>query len=51
MAAPSPWLIHPVALLDAHSMNNGTGGGAPGKCTGTSGILSDYEISRIIKDH
>ncbi|CAI7670806.1 unnamed protein product [Penicillium pancosmium] len=29
--------------------HNSTGGAAAGQCTGTSGILSDYEINRIIK--
>ncbi|CAG8250664.1 unnamed protein product [Penicillium salamii] len=31
--------------------HNSTGGAAAGECTGTSGILSDYEINRIIKTH
>ncbi|KAL5365893.1 bacteriodes thetaiotaomicron symbiotic chitinase [Aspergillus floccosus] len=31
--------------------NNSTGGAVAGECTGTSGILSDYEISRIIDDY
>jgi chitinase len=26
----------------------GSGGGAPGECTDTSGILTDYEINRVI---
>ncbi|KAJ9297889.1 CAZyme family GH18 [Paecilomyces variotii] len=29
----------------------GSGGGAPGQCTQTSGILSDYEINRILEDY
>ena len=29
----------------------GAGGGAPGQCTQTSGILSDYEINRILEDY
>ncbi|KAL4977417.1 glycosyl hydrolases family 18-domain-containing protein [Aspergillus desertorum] len=29
----------------------GSGGAAPGECTQTSGILSDYEISRIISEY
>ncbi|KAL3476522.1 hypothetical protein BJX99DRAFT_270507 [Aspergillus californicus] len=29
----------------------GSGGAAPGECTRTSGILSDYEISRIISEY
>lgn len=31
--------------------NNYTGGGTPGECTVTSGILSDYEIDRIIQQY
>ena len=37
----------PGCAFDKH---DGTGGRAPGECTSTSDILSDYEISRIIKD-
>ncbi|KAH8427245.1 uncharacterized protein LDX57_004958 [Aspergillus melleus] len=36
---------------DFYTENNNTGGAAPGSCTGTSGFLSDYEISRIIKNY
>ncbi|KAJ5117810.1 hypothetical protein N7448_011442 [Penicillium atrosanguineum] len=31
--------------------HNSTGGAVAGECTGTSGILSDYEINRIIKSN
>ncbi|KAI9043450.1 bacteriodes thetaiotaomicron symbiotic chitinase [Aspergillus affinis] len=34
---------------DFYTKNDNTGGAAPGTCTGTSGFLSDYEISRSIK--
>lgn len=34
-----------------YTENNSTGGAVAGECTGTSGILSDYEISRIINDY
>jgi chitinase len=27
------------------------GGGAPGDCTGSSGILSDYEINRVLEQY
>lgn len=27
------------------------GGGKPGECTGTSGILSDYEINRVLEEY
>ncbi|GLA39981.1 hypothetical protein AnigIFM63309_007585 [Aspergillus niger] len=33
-----------------NTANNSTGGGVAGECTQTSGILSDYEINRIIED-
>ncbi|KAJ5710536.1 hypothetical protein N7488_004692 [Penicillium malachiteum] len=29
----------------------GAGGGSPGQCTATSGILSDYEINRILEEY
>ncbi|KAH1509663.1 hypothetical protein KXX06_007072 [Aspergillus fumigatus] len=35
----------------AFSTTSGSGGARAGECTGTSGILSDYEISRIIDDY
>jgi chitinase len=31
--------------------HNSTGGAAAGECTGTSGILSNYEINRIIENN
>ena len=34
-----------------NTANNSTGGGVAGECTQTSGILSDYEINRIIEDY
>ncbi|GFN17067.1 bacteriodes thetaiotaomicron symbiotic chitinase [Aspergillus tubingensis] len=34
-----------------NTANNSTGGGVAGECTQTSGILSDYEINRIIQDY
>ncbi|KAF7176125.1 hypothetical protein CNMCM7691_001601 [Aspergillus felis] len=34
-----------------YTENKSTGGAVAGECTGTSGILSDYEISRIINDY
>jgi chitinase len=37
---------------DFYTKNNSTGGGAvTGEYTGTSGFLSDHEISRIISDY
>ncbi|EAW14096.1 bacteriodes thetaiotaomicron symbiotic chitinase [Aspergillus clavatus NRRL 1] len=34
-----------------YTKNNSTGGGVAGECTVTSGILSDYEINRILEQY
>ncbi|KAL4734493.1 hypothetical protein BDV11DRAFT_212744 [Aspergillus similis] len=39
----------PGCAFDASAY--GSGGAAPGECTRTSGILSDYEINRIISEY
>ncbi|KAJ5515745.1 hypothetical protein N7527_007305 [Penicillium freii] len=39
----------PGCLLDTTDFVNG--GGAPGQCTDSSGILSDYEINRILEQY
>jgi chitinase len=40
---------HPGCGFD--KTNDSSGGGKPGECTGTSGILSDYEINRVIEQY
>lgn len=38
-------------FANSSALGSSSGGGDPGECTGTSGILSNYEISRVLKQY